>query len=160
MRHKGETEQATTDVGIDAAKAWENSAARPKCYVRRFDYDESGTGALAAHRQFLKSAPVMPVTLEFTGCMKVLLVSALAAASLPVVVVKSRQVLDFARANRQAGRDGRVGCSGPCSLRRGGQSGCAPSSEARYPRGQRVAPRRNLLMTMLVADRKNPGRGT
>ena len=59
------------------------------------DYDERGMSELVS---CLRTAEPTAVLLEATGGLEVPLVSALAAAALPVVVVNPRQVRDFAKA--------------------------------------------------------------
>ena len=88
-------EQKATYVGIDVAKSQVDVAARPAGDVWRVDYDEPGVAALVAQLRTLNPATVL---LEATGGIEVPLVSALGAASLPVVVVDPRQVRDFAKA--------------------------------------------------------------
>ena len=102
-------EQEATYVGIDVAKSRVDVAARPGGDVWRVDYDESGIASLIARLQSLNPATVL---LEATGGIEVPLVSALAAASLPVVVVNPRQV-GLCQGYWQAGQDGRVGCPLP-----------------------------------------------
>ena len=82
-------------VRIDVAKARVDVAVRPggdRCEVSN---DQAGIWALVAHMQQL--GPVALV-LEASGGLELPLVTALAAASLPVVVVNPRQVRDFAKA--------------------------------------------------------------
>jgi len=88
-------DQETTFVGIDVAKARVDVATRPAGDVWRVDYDEVGVASLVERLQSLNPVAVL---LEATGGIEVPLVSALAAASLPVVVVNPRQVRDFAKA--------------------------------------------------------------
>ena len=86
-------EHEVSSVGIDVAKSRVDVAARPAGDVWRVDYDEPSVAALVAQLRTLNPATVL---LEATGGMEVPLVSALAAASLPVAVVNPRQVRDFA----------------------------------------------------------------
>ena len=80
---------------IDVAKSRLDAAAHPCGHVWRVDYDESGIASLIARLQSLNPAAVL---LEATGGIEAPLVSALAAASLPVVVVKPPPGRDFAKA--------------------------------------------------------------
>ena len=82
-------EQKLNYVGIDVAKARVDVAVRPGGDIWSNDYDEAGIAALVARLQTLGPAAVL---LEATGGLEVPLVSALAAAALPVVVVNPRQV--------------------------------------------------------------------
>ena len=88
-------EQHCIYVGIDVAKARVDVAVRPvgdRCEVSN---DEAGIVELVAQLQQLNPAAVV---LEASGGLELPLVAALAAASLPVVVVNARQVRDFAKA--------------------------------------------------------------
>ena len=82
-------------VGIDVAKARVDVAIRPggdRCEVSN---DQAGIAALVVQMRQLN--PVSLV-MEASGGLELPLVAALAAASLPVVVVNPRQVRDFAKA--------------------------------------------------------------
>ena len=82
-------------VGIDVAKARLDVAVRPTGEGWTSPYDEAAVQGLVAQLEQLE--PVM-VLLEASGGLEVPLVAALAAASLPVVVINPRQVRDFAKA--------------------------------------------------------------
>ena len=114
-------EQEATYVGIDVAKSRLDVAARPAGDV--WHVDTSPASRRMAQLQSLNPATVL---LEATGGMKAPLVAALAAASLPVVVVNPRQVRDFAKATGRLARtdalDARVW---PSLLRRSARL-CAP----------------------------------
>ena len=88
-------EQHGIYVGIDVAKARVDVAIRPGGDRREVCNDQAGIAALVAQMQQLNPAALV---LEATGGLELPLVAALAAASLPVVVVNPRQVRDFARA--------------------------------------------------------------
>ena len=88
-------EQHGIYVGIDVAKARVDVAVRPGGDRREVSNDQAGIAALVAQMQQLNPAALV---LEATGGRELPLVAALAAASLPVVVVNPRQVRDFARA--------------------------------------------------------------
>ena len=87
--------QEETYVGIDVAKDRVDVAVRPGGDIWSVDYDERGMGELVS---CLQTAAPAAVLLEATGGLEMPLVSVLAAAALPVVVVNPRQVRDFARA--------------------------------------------------------------
>ena len=90
-----ELSQELSYVSIDVAKVQVDVAVRPSGDVWSEDYDEAGNERLVVRLQTLAPAAV---GLEATGGLEVPLVSALAAAGLPVVVVNPRQVRDFAKA--------------------------------------------------------------
>ena len=76
--------QAEIYVGIDVAKDRVDVAIRPDGDTWSADYDERGMSELVS---CLRTAEPTAVLLEATGGLEVPLVSALAAAALPVVVV-------------------------------------------------------------------------
>ena len=88
-------EQHDIYVGIDVAKARVDVAIRPGGDRREVSNDQAGIAALVAQMQRLNPSALV---LEATGGLKLPLVAALSAASLPVVVVNPRQVRDFAKA--------------------------------------------------------------
>ena len=71
-------------VGIDVAKARVDVAIRPSGDTWSIEYDEPIVNKLISRLTAVKPTAVL---LEATGGLEVLLVSALAAAALPVVVV-------------------------------------------------------------------------
>jgi transposase len=82
-------------IGIDVAKARLDVAVRPSEERWSSSVEEPELRRLIARLQAL--APTL-IVLEATGGYEVPIVSALAAAALPVVVVNPRQVRDFAKA--------------------------------------------------------------
>lgn len=90
-------DEARTVVGIDISKDRLDVACLPAAVrsVPAFGNDAKGHAALVA---WLKEVNPRLIVLESTGGYQRVLVAALAAASLPVVVVNPRQVRDFARA--------------------------------------------------------------
>jgi transposase len=82
-------------VGIDVSKARLDIAVRPGTETWTVAPDEAGLAALV--KRLTALAPAL-VVLEATGGLEAPVVSALAAAGLPVVVVNPRQVRDFAKA--------------------------------------------------------------
>ena len=82
-------------VGIDVSKASLDVAVRPTGEAWTTTSDEAGVSALVKRLEVL--VPTL-IVMEATGGLEVPLVSALAAAGLPVVVVNPRQVRHFAKA--------------------------------------------------------------
>ena len=111
--------------GIDVAKARVDVVIRPGGDTREVSNDPAGIAALVAQMQQLN--PVALV-MEASGGLELPLVVALAAASLPVVVVNPRQVAGLCQGHWAAGQDRFPGCGSPGSLRRG-----RPSSPASPP---------------------------
>ena len=123
-------EQHGIYVGIDVAKARVDVAIRPGGDRREVSNDQAGIAALVAQMQQLGPAALV---LEATGGLELPLVAALAAASLPVVVVNPRQVRDFARAT--------------------GRLAKTDSRDAETQVLSSLVARRQQVMTMLVAER-------
>lgn len=92
-------------VGIDVAKTELVIARGSAGEVATCANDESGVRALV--QQLVEDAPAL-VVLEATGGYELLCVAALAAASVPVVVVNPRQVRDFAKATGQLAKTDRI----------------------------------------------------
>jgi transposase len=92
-------------VGIDVAKAELVVAALPGEERWAVENDEQGIRTLVER---LKRETVALIVLEATGGYELRAVSALANASLPVVVVNPRQVRDFARSTGQLAKTDRI----------------------------------------------------
>jgi transposase len=84
-------------VGIDISKDRCDVACLPEAVHVPSSVGNDAPGHAALVRRWKEIAPRL-IVLESTGSLHRLLVAALAAASLPVVVVNPRQVRDFARA--------------------------------------------------------------
>lgn len=82
-------------VGVDVSKARLDVAVRPSGDMLTVRHDESGIAGLITRLQAWQPTAVV---LEATGDLECTVVSALAAAGLPVHVVNPRQVREFARA--------------------------------------------------------------
>jgi transposase len=99
------TEPTELFVGIDVSKAALDVAILPTGECERFANDAAGIGALSARVHALRPALIV---LEATGGFELAVVSALAAARLPVVVVNPRQVRDFAKATGRLAKTDRI----------------------------------------------------
>jgi transposase len=84
-------------VGIDVSQSQLDVAVRPGTGFS-VSNDEAGWATVVAR---LRPLALVRIVLEATGGLEVPLVGALAAATLPVIVVNPRQVRDFARATGQ-----------------------------------------------------------
>ena len=94
-----------TYLGLDVSKAQVDVVVRPTGETVQFANDGAGHAALIAWAR-----PLAPqsLVLEATGGYERGLVIALAAATLPVVVVNPRQVRDFARSTGQLAKTDRL----------------------------------------------------
>ena len=82
-------------VGVDVSKARLDVAVRPSGETLTVRHDEAGIADLVTRLHAWQPTAVVP---EATGDLESAVVSALAAAGLPVHVVNPRQVREFARA--------------------------------------------------------------
>ena len=92
-------------VGIDVAKATLDVAFRPTDQTWQILYEDAEVEALVA--QLTELSPTL-IVVEATGGLENALVAALAAASLPVVVINPRLARDFARATGRLAKTDRT----------------------------------------------------
>ena len=142
--------QKETYVGIDVGKARVDVAIRPDGDLWSVDYDESGVRELVSVLETLEPAAVL---LEATGGLEVPLVSALAAAALPVVVVNPRQVRDFARATGKLAKTDALDAQVLAHFAEAVRPPVRPLRDADTQELNSLTTRRNQLMTMLVAEK-------
>ncbi len=137
-------------VGIDVAKARLDVAIRPSGDRREIPNGEAGIAELVKEMQQLNPAALV---LEASGGLELPLVVALAAASLPVVVVNPRQARDFAKATGKLAKtdslDAAVLAHFAEALRPTVRT--LPDAETRLLNS--LVARRQQVMAMLVAER-------
>ncbi len=92
-------------VGIDVSKTRLDVRIAPCGTSRQGAYDEAGVEQLVQHLHDLQ--PTL-IVLEATGGMETLIATSLAGRGLPVAVVNSRQVRDFAKASGHLAKTDRV----------------------------------------------------
>ena len=142
--------QAEIYVGIDVAKDRVDVAIRPGGDTWSADYDERGMRELVS---CLRTAEPTAVLLEATGGLEVPLVSALAAAALPVVVVNPRQVRDFAKATGKLAKTDALDAQVLAHFAEAVRPPVRPLRDADTQELNSLTTRRNQLMAMLVADK-------
>ena len=143
-------EQEGIYVGIDVAKIRVDVAIRPggdRCEVSN---DEAGIAALVTQMQELNPAALV---LEATGGLELPLVAALAAASLPVVVVNPRQVRDFAKATGRLAKTDRLDAAVLAHFAEAVHPPLRPLRDAETQDLNSLVTRRKQVMAMLVAER-------
>ena len=138
------------DVGIDVAKAQVDVAIRPGGDRREVSNDPAGIAALVAQMQQLNPAALV---LEATGGLELPLVAALAAASLPVVVVNPRQVRDFAKATGRLAKTDSLDAAVLAHFAEAVRPPQRPLRDAETQVLSSLVARRHQVMTMLVAER-------
>ena len=137
-------------VGIDVAKAHVDVAIRPGGDIWSIDYDEPAVSELVSR---LLAVEPTAVLLEATGGLEVPLVSALATAALPVVVVNPRQVRDFARATGKLAKTDALDAQVLAYFTEAVRPPVRPLRDEDTQELNSLTTRRNQLMTMLVAEK-------
>ncbi len=137
-------------VGIEVAKDRVDVAIRPSGDKWNADYDERGLGELVSYLQDAEPAAVL---LEATGGLEVPLVSALAAAALPVIVVNPRQVRDFARATGRLAKTDALDAQVLAHFAEAVRPPVRPLRDEDTQELNSLTTRRNQLVTMLVAEK-------
>ena len=142
--------QESTFIGIDVAKTRLDVAIRPTGQQWQVAYTEKGIQGLVD--QFADLHPTL-VLLEASGGLELPMVTALAAAGLPVVVVNPRQVRDFAKATGKLAKtdalDAQVLAHFAEAVRPTPRS--LPDTETQALTA--LVARRNQVMNMLVAEK-------
>ena len=143
-------EQHDIYVGIDVAKARVDVSVRPGGDRWEVPNDEAGIAALVAQMQQLN--PVALV-LEASGGLELPLEAALAAASLPVVVVNPRQVRVFAKATGRLAKTHSLDAAVLAHFAEAVHPPLRPLRDAETQVLNSLVARRQQVMTMLVAER-------
>ena len=150
-------EQEVTYVGIDVAKAQLDVAVRPTDDRWEVPHDQAGVRQLVSQLKALQ--PVM-VLLEASGGLEVTLVAALAAESVPVVVVNPRQVRDFARATGKLAKTDALDAAVLAHFAEAVRPPVRPLRDAETQVLNSMAARRHQVMTMLVSEKNRLGTAT
>ena len=137
-------------VGIEVAKDRVDVAIRPGGDTWSADYDERGVSELVS---CLRTVEPIAVLLEATGGLEVPLVSALAAASLPVVVVNPRQVRDFTKATGKLAKTDALDAQVLAHFTEAIRPPVRPLRDEDTQELNSLTTRRSQLMTMLVAEK-------
>ena len=143
-------EQEPIYVGIDVAKAQVDVAVRPTDDRWEVSHDETGVRHLVSQLKALE--PVM-VLLEASGGLEVPLVAALAAHSVPVVVVNPRQVRDFARATGKLAKTDALDAAVLAHFAEAVRPPVRPLRDTETQALNSLAARRHQVMTMLVSEK-------
>ena len=141
-------------VGIDVSKAQLDVAVRPTGKRWTLPYDEAGIEGLIP--QIVDLGPAL-VLLEATGGLELPLVAALAAATLPVVVVNPRQVRDFARATGTLARTDALDAGVLAHFADAVRPDVRPLKDAETQVLNSLTARRRQVMTMLVSEKNRLG---
>ena len=141
-------------VGIDVSKAQLDVAVRPTGKRWTLPYDEAGIEGLIP--QIVDLGPAL-VLLEATGGLELPLVAALAAATLPVVVVNPRQVRDFAWATGTLAKTDALDAGVLAHFADVVRPDVRPLKDAETQALNSLTARRRQVMTMLVSEKNRLG---
>lgn len=141
-------------VGIDVAKTKLDVAIRPTGDRREVSYDDRGVGELVSQMQNLNPAMLL---LEASGGLELPLAAALAAASLPVVVVNPRQVRDFAKAIGTLAKTDALDAAVLAHFAEAVRPPVRPLRDAETQVLNSLVARRHQVVTMLVAEKNRLG---
>lgn len=144
------TQRESQWVGVDVSKATLDVAVRPADAQRSFPNDEMGIRALITELRAL--APTQ-VVLEATGGYEVPVVSACAAAGLPVIVVNPRAVRAFARATGQLAKTDQLDAAILARFAEQVRPAPRPLADAEQQELEALLTRRRQLIDMLTAEK-------
>ena len=142
--------QGKSFIGIDIAKTRLDVAIRPTDQQWQADYTEEGIQELA--KQISELDPAL-VLLEASGGLEVPVVTALAIANLPVVVVNPRQIRDFARATGKLAKTDALDAHVLAHFAEAIRPASRPLPDADTQALTALVARRNQVMSMLVAEK-------
>lgn len=141
-------------VGIDVAKATLDVQVRPSDERWSVANDEAGIRTLVEQ---LRAVAPTQVVLEATGGYELAVVSALAAAALPVVVVNPRQVRDFAKATGRLAKTDRLDAAVLARFAEQVRPEARPLATAEQQELDALLTRRRQLIEMLTAEKNRLG---
>jgi len=151
---EGEMEQDHCHVGLDVAKAQVDVAVRPTGQGWQVAHTEEGIAELVSQLRALQPDLVL---LEASGGLELPLVAALAAASLPVVVVNPRQVRDFARATGRLAKTDAIDAQVLAHFAEALRPHQRPLPDAEAQALSALVGRRHQLRALLVAEKNRLG---
>ena len=143
-------EQEAIYVGIDVAKAQLDVAIRPTDDRWEVSHDDAGVRQLVSRLKAIEPAMVL---LEASGGLELPLVAALAAHSVPVVVVNPRQVRDFARATGKLAKTDALDAAVLAHFAEAVRPPVRPLRDTETQALNCLAARRHQVMTMLVSEK-------
>lgn len=145
---------ASQCVGIDVSKGTLDLHVRPSDQRWTCANDEAGIRDVVER---LRAVAPTRIVLEATGGYEVAVVSALAAAALPVLVVNPRPVRDFAKATGQLAKTDRLDAAILARFAEQVQPVARPLASAEQQELDALLTRRRQLIDMLTAEKNRLG---
>jgi len=149
--------QESVYAGIDVSKDRLDIAIRPSGAVWTVAYDGDGIGHLIS--EFLSLEP-SAIVLESTGGLELPVAGALAAESLPVVVVNPRQVRDFAKATGRLAKTDVLDAQVLAHFAEAVRPEVRPLPDSETQELHSLTARRTQVVEMLVAEKNRLGRAS
>ena len=150
-------DQESVYAGIDVAKDRLDVALRPSGAARTVAHDTDGIRDLVSELQALGPSVVV---LESTGGLELPLAGALAAASVPVVVVNPRQVRDFARATGRLAKTDTLDAQVLAHFAEAVRPEVRPLPDSDTQELHSLTARRTQVVEMLVAEKNRLNRAS
>jgi transposase len=144
------TDATRGSVGIDVSKGTLDVQVRPTDAQWTVANDDAGIRALVAQ---LQTAAPAQIVIEATGGYELAVVSALAAAGLPVIVVNPRAVRDFARATGQLAKTDQLDAGMLARFAEQVRPEIRPLADAEQQELDALLTRRRQLIEMLTAEK-------
>lgn len=144
------TDATRGSVGIDVSKGTLDVQVRPTDARWTVANDDAGIRALVAQLQTVAPAQIV---IEATGGYELAVVSALAAAGLPVIVVNPRAVRDFARATGQLAKTDQLDAGILARFAEQVRPEIRPLADAEQQELDALLTRRRQLIEMLTAEK-------
>lgn len=144
------TDATRGSVGIDVSKGTLDVRVRPTDAGWTVANDDAGIRALVAQ---LQTAAPAQIVIEATGGYELAVVSALAAAGLPVIVVNPRAVRDFARATGQLAKTDQLDAGILARFAEQVQPAIRLLADAEQQELEALLTRRRQLIEMLTAEK-------
>lgn len=149
-----EQQVSTPFVGIDVAKGTLDVAVRPQGEQWQVANEEGAIGALVTRLQTLQPSLIV---LEATGGLEIPVLSALAAAQLPAVVVNPRQVRAFAKAIGRLAKTDRIDAECLAHFGEALRPTARPLPETAARQLEALLHRRRQLVEMLTMEKNRLG---
>ena len=149
--------QESVYAGIDVAKDRLDLALTPSGIVRAVAYDTARVRDLVSELQSLEPSVVV---LESTGGLELPLAGALAAGSLPVVVVNPRQVRNFAKATGRLAQTDALDAQVMAHFAEAVRPPVRPLPDSDTQELHSLTARRTQVVEMMVAEKNRLGRAS
>lgn len=155
-----EQQAEETFLGIDVSKTHLDLARWGQQEVRR--YENNATGIAALVETLLAETPVTLIVAEASGGFEQAMVTELAAASLPIVVVNPTRVRNFARAKGQLAKSDQIDARGMADFAQAIRPEVRPVGADDQQFIKALVTRRRQLVDMQTAEKNrrssiNPG---